>query len=165
MSDNPLTPSSNERSEPTYGENQPTYGENRPAYGENRPAHGEQSTYGQPTPGYGQQPTYGHNNSGYGQQPGYAYPGGGQLMDHPSASTVFLLGIIGIFFSICAYIAWYMGAQAKKQIETGAPYRWDGNLKTGYMLGKIFSIISIVLFVLTIVLISSGIIVATLGIH
>lgn len=55
-----------------------------------------------------------------------------------------ILGILGFFTSITAFIGWYMGGQAKKEIEAGAPYRWDGNLKTGYLISKILSIISIV---------------------
>lgn len=140
-------------------------------YGENPHAYGAPSNFGQTNPGGNQPPTYAQGTTGYGQQPGYypqggyAYPGPGQAMEHPSASTVFLLGIIGIFFTICAYIAWFMGAQAKKQIESGAPYRWDGNLKTGYMLGKVFSIISIVLLVLMTLLIVGGVLSATSSIQ
>lgn len=88
----------------------------------------EQQQYGQPYP---QQPMY--------QPVGYGRP------EHPQSQTVFILGIVGIFTGICSYIAWYMGGQAKKEIEAGAPYPWGGNLKTGYTLGKVFGIIYIVL--------------------
>ena len=94
--------------------------------------------YGQPDPNYGQQdPNYG--------QPAYGAPGGyGAPQEHPQAQTVFILGIVGIFVGIVSFIAWYMGGQAKKEIAAGAPYEWGGQLKTGYILGKIFAIISIV---------------------
>ena len=95
--------------------------------------------------GYGQPDPQQSPNYGYGQpagQPGYGAVGGAQ--EHPQTQTVFILGIIGIFTGITAFIAWYLGGQAKKEIEAGAPYQWGGNLKTGYMLGKIFSIITIV---------------------
>jgi len=119
-------------------------------YGQN-----PQGGYDAPQSGYGsaQQPgSYGsyqqpggmqqyaqYGQQGYGQ-PGYG-PGGAE---HPQAQTVLILGIIGFFTSITAFIGWYMGGQAKKEIEAGAPYRWDGNLKTGYVLSKVLSIISIV---------------------
>ena len=77
-------------------------------------------------------------------QPGPPMGHGAMQPEHPDAQTVQLLGIIGIFVSICAFIAWYKGAQAKKQIDAGAPYLWGGALKTGYLLGKIISIIAIV---------------------
>ncbi len=86
-------------------------------------------------PGYVQQP-YGQQ-PGYGQQP-YA------VQEHPQSQTVFILGIVGIFVSICAWIGWYLGGKAKKEIAAGAPYVWGGNLKTGYLLSKIFGILAIV---------------------
>jgi len=57
---------------------------------------------------------------------------------------VFILGIFGIFTGILSFVAWYLGAQAKKEIQAGAPYPFEGKLKTGYLLGKVFGIISIV---------------------
>ncbi len=76
------------------------------------------------------------------------YPMYGGQPDHPQAQTVFILGIVGVFVGIIPFVAWYMGSQAKKEIEAGAPYIWGGNLKTGYLLGKIFGIIHIVVTVL-----------------
>ena len=74
------------------------------------------------------------------------------LPEHPQATTVLILAILGLFTSgICSWIAWYMGGQAKKEIEAGAPFRWDGNLKTGYILGKVFGIIAIIGVVLAII--------------
>lgn len=66
------------------------------------------------------------------------------VMEYPSAGTVMILGIIGIFVPVLSFIAWYMGAQAKKQIAAGSPYYWGGQLRTGYLLGKIWSIITII---------------------
>ncbi|AQP48666.1 hypothetical protein BW730_15300 [Tessaracoccus aquimaris] len=111
--------------------------------------------YGQPdpqqSPNYGQD--YGQPQPGYGQQPpAYGAAGGYGGQEHPQTQTVFILGIVGIFVGVCAFIAWYMGGQAKKEIDAGAPYAWEGTkLKTGYMLGKVFSIIYICLIVLYIV--------------
>ena len=101
---------------------------------------GSYGSYQQPG-AYGsyQQPGGMQQYAQYGQ-PGYG-PGGAE---HPQAQTVLILGILGFFTSITSFIGWYMGGQAKKEIEAGAPYRWDGNLKTGYVLSKVLSIISIV---------------------
>ena len=49
------------------------------------------------------------------------------------------------------FVAWYMGGQAKKDIEAGSPYQWDGQLKIGYLIGKILSILQIVSVVLIVV--------------
>lgn len=146
----------------TQSANQPSpYGQPA-AQPTSQPSPYGQSSFGQSTP-YGQQPggqtPYGvpyQTGAGYGQPqqaamspygqpqaPGYAY-GGYATADHPQTQTVFILGIVGIFTGITAFIAWYMGGQAKKEIEAGAPYQWGGNLKTGYMLGKIFGILTIV---------------------
>ncbi|MGJ6980874.1 hypothetical protein ACSDQ9_10165 [Aestuariimicrobium soli] len=87
------------------------------------------------------------------QQQGY-----GATAEHPKTQSVFILGIVGIFVGICAFIAWYQGGQAKKEIAAGAPYAFDGNLKTGYMLGKIFSILYIVFIVIYIVVLIAAVI-------
>lgn len=141
----------------TPGNPQPTYGQPAtqasPAYGYGETA-GSQQGYG-----YQQQPGYGQAQPGYGQAPGYgvqpyqqAYPYGGVQQEHPQSQMVFILGIVGIFTGITAFVAWYMGGQAKKEIEAGAPYPWSGQLKTGYTLGKVFGIISIVGWSLLIVI-------------
>lgn len=99
--------------------------------------------------GYGQQP-YGQAGQSYGMAPygqpayGYAQP------EHPQATTILVLGILGFFVPIVPFVAWYMGGQIKRQIEAGAPYQWEGTLKIGYLMGKILGIIQIVSLVLTI---------------
>lgn len=129
------------QSEPSQGSapQQPSYGQ--PSYGspEQPSAYGApQQPYGQPQQPYGAAQPY--------QQP-YAYA----PAEHPQAQTVFILGIVGIFVGIIPFIAWYLGAQAKKEIEAGAPYPFEGKLKTGYLLGKVFSIIYLVIIALYIV--------------
>ena len=64
--------------------------------------------------------------------------------EHPQAQTVLILGIVSLFVAPLGFVAWYMGGKAKKQIAAGAPYNWGGSLKTGYVLGKVFGIITIV---------------------
>lgn len=150
-------------SQPSAPSDQPGYGQPADAnYGQSQqPGYGQPSAsnYGQPQqPGYGQpsapnygqpqQPGYGQQQP-YGQQP-YGQPYGYAAMDHPQSQMVFIMGILGIFTTVTAYVAWYMGAQAKKEIDAGAPYQWGGQLKTGYTLGKVFGIIWIVLWALII---------------
>lgn len=130
------------------GQSQPSYGFDQPAAGQ-QPSYG-QSQYGQDPyaqqqpPAYGQAQPYG----GYGQ-PAYGYAQ--QTAEHPQATTILVLGIVGFFVTITAFIAWYMGAKAKQEIAAGAPYQWDGSLKIGYLLGKIISIVAIVSTVLMII--------------
>ena len=130
-------------------------GQQSPNYGYGQPDYGQASNYGQQAPNYGygqQQPGYGQQQPGYGVQPYQQQPYGYAKMDHPQSQMVFIMAIVGIFTSITSFVAWYMGAQAKKEIEAGAPYEWGGQLKTGYTLGKVFSIIWIVMWSLIILL-------------
>lgn len=144
----------NQSSNQSYG--QPNYDQQSSSSDQNfNQPYGQQNytdnSYGQSAsqPGYGQQQAYGQQNYAsqpYGQQ-AYGQQNYGQaLAEHPQTQTIFILGIVGIFVGICSWIAWYMGGQAKKEIEGGAPYKWEGNIKTGYMLGKVFGIIYIVGF-------------------
>lgn len=64
--------------------------------------------------------------------------------EHPNAGTVLILAIVGIIVPFVSFIAWYMGARAKKEIANGAPYYWGGQLRTGYLVAKIYSILVIV---------------------
>ena len=73
--------------------------------------------------------------------------------EHPKAQTVLILSIVGIFVGICAPIAWYMGTQAKKEVAaSGGHLTAEGSLKTGTMLGKIFTILYIIGIVLWIII-------------
>ncbi len=78
-------------------------------------------------------------------------------IEHPRAQTVLILSIVGIFVGICAPIAWYLGAQAKKEV-LAQPGRWstDGSLKMGTLIGKIFTILYIILIVLWLVIMIVG---------
>ena len=105
----------------------------QPDYGQPDP----QQTPGQPQYGYGQPDP----QAAYGQQPSYGYQA---PAEHPQSQMVFILGIVGIFVTIVPFIAWYLGGQAKKEIAAGVPYPFEGKLKTGYLLGKVFGILQIV---------------------
>lgn len=94
------------------------------------------SGYGQS--GYGQQ-GYG---AGYGQMQPYTY-GGPLVPEHPRATAVLVLGILGFMTGITGFFAWWMGGKSKKEIQAGAPYRYDGMLKAGHILGMVSSILTI----------------------
>ena len=75
----------------------------------------------------------------YGQQ--YAVP----AREHPQGTLILIFGIIGIFFSLFAAIAWYMGATAMKEVSTsGVRYSNESNINAGRILGKIVTIIALV---------------------
>lgn len=121
--------------EPVTSYGQPTAQPNpAPGYGYDRPA-----------AGYGSQPSYGVPNQGYGVMPHDTYAqiyNQPFVAEHPQASAVLIMGIVGFFMTIpFSFIAWYMGANARKEIAAGAPYRWDGSLQVGYWMGKILSIV------------------------
>lgn len=82
--------------------------------------------------------------------------------EHPQSTMVLIfsiLGLVGLGFMLP--VAWYMGAQAKKEIDGQhqqgvAAYRWDGSqLKIGYLIGKwgtivggIMAVVSIIVMIL-----------------
>jgi len=66
---------------------------------------------------------------------------------------ILIFGIIGIFFTIFAPIAWYLGNKAKKDIQvSGIPYANEQNISIGRMLGKVFTIIALASIALTIII-------------
>jgi hypothetical protein len=75
----------------------------------------------------------------YGQQ--YGPP----PQEHPQGTLILIFGIVGIFISLFAAIAWYLGANAMKEIRaTGIRYSNESNIDTGRLLGKIVTIITLV---------------------
>jgi hypothetical protein len=113
---------------------------------------GQQTPYGQQSPmPYGQQSPmpYGQQSPmPYGQQP-YTMP---PVQEHPQGTLILIFGILGIFITIFAPIAWYLGNKAKRDIQTsGIQYSNEQNISVGRMLGKIFTIIAIISIVFVIV--------------
>jgi hypothetical protein len=114
-----------------YGQGSPApYGQGAPTpYGQGAP-----TPYGQPSP------------VPYGQS--YGAP----TQEHPQGTMIFVLGIVGIFVGVCAPIAWYLGNKTLREITTsGASYSNVSQIRTGRMLGKVFTIIYIVFVVLYII--------------
>jgi hypothetical protein len=100
-----------------------------------------------PGPGPGQYPGSGGTPAPYGQQ---SY--GVATQEHPQGTIIFVLGIVGIFVGVCAPIAWWMGNKTLREITaSGASFSNVSQIRTGRMLGKVFTIIYIVLIVLYIV--------------
>jgi hypothetical protein len=109
---------------------------------------GQPGPYGQQSPmPYGQQSPMPYGQQPYGQQP-YGVP-----QEHPQGTLILIFGILGIFITIFAPIAWWLGNKAKKEIQaSGIQYSNEQNISVGRMLGKIFTIIAIVSIVLVIIL-------------
>jgi hypothetical protein len=130
-----------------YGQSSPPpYGQPSPTpYGQ--PA---SSPYGQPSSSpYGQA-----SPTPYGQaSPApYGQPYGVATQEHPQGTIIFVLGIVGIFVGVCAPIAWYLGNKTLREITaSGASYSNVSQIRTGRMLGKVFTIIYLVLILLYIV--------------
>ena len=110
------------------------------------PAQSSPQTPYQPSGQYqpGQQPTP------YGQQSPMPY--GVPQQEHPQGTMILIFGILGIFITIFAPIAWYLGNKAKAEIQaSGVHYSNEQNVVVGRMLGKIFTIIAIVSIALVII--------------
>ena len=132
------------------------YDENPPAQPSHQPPPGQPGQYpqgGQPAP-YGQQ-----SPMPYGQ------PYGTPPQEHPQGTLILIFGILGIFITIFAPIAWYLGNKAKQEVQaSGIQYSNEQNISIGRMLGKIFTIIAIVTIVLVIIFwIVVGVVAGTQG--
>ena len=102
----------------------------------------------------GQYPQGGQQPAPYGQQSHmpYGQPYGTPPQEHPQGTLILIFGILGIFVTIFAPIAWYLGNKAKQDIQaSGFQYSNEQNISIGRMLGKIFTIIAIVTIVLVII--------------
>lgn len=135
------------QSQPSAGYAQPaggSYGQPAPGYADPSAANYGAGAYSQPSaPNYGD-----HQVQGY--APAYASAPYGVRQEHPQAQTVLILGILGLFTTITAFIGWYLGGKAMNEIKNGAPYNPGGSLKIGYIISKVISIFTIVVFVLAI---------------
>ena len=168
------TPSGPGQSPSGYGQNPGAYDQNPSGgYGQNPTGYGQNPTgYDQnPTGGYGQNPTgydqtptgYDRDSASYTPAPygqGYSAPAG----DHPQGTTILVLGIVGIFFTICAPIAWYLGSRALKEIKaSGVTYNNQQQIVIGRTLGIIFSILAIIGLVLAVFFVIIAVVTASQG--
>jgi hypothetical protein len=121
---------------PPAGQQYSSEGQQYPPAGQQYPSAGQQYPASQPSP-YGQPP------AAYGQ------PYGAATGEHPQGTIIFVLGIVGIFVAVCAPIAWYMGNKTLREVTaSGATPSNLSQIKTGRLLGKVFTIIYIVLIAL-----------------
>jgi hypothetical protein len=106
----------------------------------------DQPPYGQPP---GQNP---YQPSGNPYQPyGATGPSGPPMWapDHPEASTVLILGVLGMAVcQVCAPFAWVKGARVKREIDaSGGRYGGRSQVQVGYVLGIVGSCL-LILYVL-----------------
>src|SRR6476619_1462800 len=107
-----------------------------------------------PYPPSGQYPPAGQPQP-YGQQSPmpYGQPYGAPPQEHPQGTLILVFGILGIFITIFAPIAWYMGNKAKREIQaSGIQYSNEQNVNIGRILGKVFTIIALISIALTIII-------------
>ncbi|MFY0407381.1 hypothetical protein [Solicola sp. PLA-1-18] len=135
---------------------QPPSGDSSPDYWEQQSGQGGTQSWGQPPQSYGQQ-GYGqqqYGQQGYGQQPypqggygqqGYAQQGYGYgpPPKHPQATTVLVVGILGLLIcQIASPFAWVMGGRALKEVNANpGRYSGEGELKAGWICGIIGSVL------------------------
>ncbi len=87
----------------------------------------------------------------YGQSMPYG-PGYPVAPEHPQGTLVLVLGIVGIFFTLAAPFAWYLGSKATRQMQaSGTAYSNESMIRIGRILGMVFTILAIVGIVFTIV--------------
>ena len=105
----------------------------------------QHNPYGQRTP-YGQQPPYGQPNPNPYGQPPPGWQGAVALPpQHPKATTVLVLGILGLVCcQLTAPFAWVMGNRTLKEIDA-APGRHGGRdlANIGMILGIVGSVLGI----------------------
>jgi hypothetical protein len=82
----------------------------------------------------------------------YGQPYGLPQREHAQGTLILIFGIIGIFVTIFAPIAWYLGSKARKEIQaSGIQYSNESNVNAGRILGMVLSIVWLV-FVGTMIL-------------
>lgn len=103
-----------------------------------------------PPPGFGGQPPYG--------MPGFGGPS--NVREHPSGTTVLVLGILGLVlgFACClgfvlSPIAWAKGASARKEMQAAPGITWTngGQVTAGWVCGIIgtaFVALGVIAFVI-----------------
>ena len=67
--------------------------------------------------------------------------------EHPQGTAVLLLGLVGLIFAPAAFVAWFLGSRAQREIEDcGLDYANSGSITAGRVLGMVVSIAYIVGF-------------------
>lgn len=154
LTQNPENQSRDEHISDPYGSSSSSYGSSS--------AYGQSGSYGQ-TDAYGQSGQYGQTDP-YGQTGAYgqgAPYGAGALPDHPRATTVLVLGILGLFFAPLGVVGLILGQGARKEIRNGAPYQSGGSLQIGWVISLIVTILFVLGLVLVLLLAAFGLFAAS----
>ncbi|WP_069165509.1 DUF4190 domain-containing protein [Nocardia altamirensis] len=80
------------------------------------------------------------------QQPPYGYSAYGPPPDHPQATTILIIGILGLVFcQILGPVAWVMGKKALNEIDaSGGTIGGRTNVMVGYVCGIISTCLIVV---------------------
>ena len=99
-----------------------------------------------PTPSKPHQiPQSSRRNEAGGPPAPYGQPYGLPPREHAQGTLILIFGIIGIFVTIFAPIAWYLGSKARKEIQASAiQYSNESNVNAGRILGMVLSIVWLV---------------------
>jgi hypothetical protein len=104
----------------------------------------------QPTTPYPQQPY----PPAYPPGPGYGYPAPYQYApDHPRATTVMVLGILGIVVcQVLGPVAWWMGKKTVDEIDaSGGRLGGRGAAQAGYVMGIVGTVLLIIAVVFLVI--------------
>lgn len=98
--------------------------------------------------------------------PGYPQPYGspyGPPPDHPQATTILVLGILGLVFcQLFAPVAWFMGRKALAEIDaSGGAIGGRSNVKAGYICGIIGTILMLLVVIGVVAIIVISLVVAS----
>jgi hypothetical protein len=126
------------------------------------PSHGQDDhPYGTPYPSQGQDDhPYGTPYPGGYVQP---YPGGyGSVGNHPQGTLILVFGIAGFFVGVLGPVAWVMGSRALKEIRaSGSHPANEQQIVVGRILGIIVTVLLVLGFLLTMLLIVLAVAAAT----
>ncbi|RBO87901.1 hypothetical protein DFR74_110156 [Nocardia puris] len=98
--------------------------------------------------------------SGYPQPYGSPY---GPPPDHPQATTILVLGILGLVFcQLFAPVAWFLGRKALAEIDaSGGAIGGRSNVKAGYICGVIGTILMLLVVIGVVAIIVISLVVAS----
>ncbi|WP_306365231.1 DUF4190 domain-containing protein [Nocardia sp. CC227C] len=96
--------------------------------------------------------------------PSYGYPayGYGPTPDHPQATTILVLGILGLVLcQLLGPVAWIMGSKARREIDaSGGTLGGRSSVTAGYVCGIVATGLMLLVVVGYILLFAIGVVVA-----
>ncbi|SUA74038.1 Uncharacterised protein [Nocardia otitidiscaviarum] len=92
--------------------------------------------------------------------PSYGYPayGYGPPPDHPQATTIMVLGILGLVFcQLLGPVAWIMGSKARREIDaSGGTLGGRSSVTAGYVCGIVATCLMLLYFAFIVIAIGAG---------